>query len=169
MTVILCVLCTELNSADLKGCGSDNSLNSNASLPSVQCHRRHPERRVAAWAVCFERLLQDPVGIRYFSVRRSLHKNQTHLLSLETPSIWNYSLEDSSTSGSGCRVFNLKCSHVLFIGSKITTKKCNSCSFKRDLSNKQVLRMRFPESWQIIREFLFKYNSLALNMPLVFA
>ncbi|GAA6086629.1 regulator of G-protein signaling 12b isoform X1 [Tachysurus ichikawai] len=57
----------ELNSADLKGCGSDNSLNSNASLPSVQCHRRHPERRVAAWAVCFERLLQDPVGIRYFS------------------------------------------------------------------------------------------------------
>ncbi|KAF4090639.1 hypothetical protein AMELA_G00054320 [Ameiurus melas] len=57
----------ELNSADLKGCSSDNSLNSNASLPSVQCHRRHPERRVAAWAVCFERLLQDPVGIRYFS------------------------------------------------------------------------------------------------------
>uniref|UniRef100_A0A3P8XW82 Regulator of G protein signaling 12b n=1 Tax=Esox lucius TaxID=8010 RepID=A0A3P8XW82_ESOLU len=49
------------------GCGSDNSLNSNASLPSVQCHRRHPERRVASWAVCFERLLQDPIGVRYFS------------------------------------------------------------------------------------------------------
>lgn len=57
----------ELNSVDLKGCGSDNSLNSNASLPSVQCHRRHSERRVASWAVCFERLLQDPVGVRYFS------------------------------------------------------------------------------------------------------
>ncbi|XP_062852384.1 regulator of G-protein signaling 12-like isoform X1 [Trichomycterus rosablanca] len=57
----------ELNSADLKGCGSDNSLTSNASLPSVQCHIRHTERRVASWAVCFERLLQDPVGIRYFS------------------------------------------------------------------------------------------------------
>uniref|UniRef100_A0A8C1F182 Regulator of G protein signaling 12b n=1 Tax=Cyprinus carpio carpio TaxID=630221 RepID=A0A8C1F182_CYPCA len=57
----------ELNSLDLKGCGSDNSLNSNASLPSVQCHRRHTERRVASWAVCFERLLQDPVGVRYFS------------------------------------------------------------------------------------------------------
>ncbi|XP_031415883.1 regulator of G-protein signaling 12b isoform X2 [Clupea harengus] len=57
----------ELNSGDLKGCGSDNSLNSNASLPSVQCHRRHTERRVASWAVCFERLLQDPVGVRYFS------------------------------------------------------------------------------------------------------
>ncbi|XP_073718554.1 regulator of G-protein signaling 12b isoform X1 [Misgurnus anguillicaudatus] len=57
----------ELNSVDLKGCGSDNSLNSNASLPSIQCHRRHSERRVASWAVCFERLLQDPVGVRYFS------------------------------------------------------------------------------------------------------
>uniref|UniRef100_A0A3Q1GPE3 Regulator of G protein signaling 12b n=1 Tax=Acanthochromis polyacanthus TaxID=80966 RepID=A0A3Q1GPE3_9TELE len=53
--------------AYLQGCSSDNSLNSNASLPSVQSHRRHTERRVASWAVCFERLLQDPVGVRYFS------------------------------------------------------------------------------------------------------
>ncbi|KAG7461860.1 hypothetical protein MATL_G00195650 [Megalops atlanticus] len=57
----------ELNSVDLKGCGSNSSLHSNASLPSVQSHRRHTERRVASWAVCFERLLQDPVGVRYFS------------------------------------------------------------------------------------------------------
>ncbi|XP_023685445.1 regulator of G-protein signaling 12b isoform X3 [Paramormyrops kingsleyae] len=57
----------ELNSADLQGCGSENSLSSNASLPSVQSHRRHTERRVASWAVCFERLLADPVGVRYFS------------------------------------------------------------------------------------------------------
>uniref|UniRef100_A0A8D0D8B9 Regulator of G protein signaling 12b n=1 Tax=Sander lucioperca TaxID=283035 RepID=A0A8D0D8B9_SANLU len=54
-------------SVELQGCSSDNSLNSNASLPSVQSHRRHTERRVASWAVCFERLLQDPVGVRYFS------------------------------------------------------------------------------------------------------
>ncbi|TNN30821.1 Regulator of G-protein signaling 12 [Liparis tanakae] len=57
----------ELNSVELQGCSSDNSLNSNASLPSVQSHRRHTERRVASWAACFERLLQDPVGVRYFS------------------------------------------------------------------------------------------------------
>ncbi|XP_073329678.1 regulator of G-protein signaling 12b isoform X3 [Pagrus major] len=57
----------ELNSVELQGCSSDNSLNSNASLPSVQSHRRHTERRVASWAVSFERLLQDPVGVRYFS------------------------------------------------------------------------------------------------------
>lgn len=69
--IITCIASAELNSVDLKGCGSDNSLNSNASLPSVQCHRRHTERRVASWAVSFERLLQDPVGVRYFSVRQS--------------------------------------------------------------------------------------------------
>ncbi|XP_056411000.1 regulator of G-protein signaling 12 [Hyla sarda] len=57
----------ELNSTDLKGCISENSLSSNASLPSVQSCRRLGERRVASWAVSFERLLQDPVGVRYFT------------------------------------------------------------------------------------------------------
>ncbi|XP_072262612.1 regulator of G-protein signaling 12 isoform X2 [Pyxicephalus adspersus] len=57
----------ELNSTDLKGCVSENSLSSNASLPSVQSCRKLGERRVASWAVSFERLLQDPVGIRYFT------------------------------------------------------------------------------------------------------
>nr|XP_060633995.1 regulator of G-protein signaling 12 isoform X2 [Anolis sagrei ordinatus] len=57
----------ELNTTDLKDCVSDNSLSSNASLPSVQSCRRHRERRVASWAVSFERLLQDPIGVRYFS------------------------------------------------------------------------------------------------------
>ncbi|KAG7486405.1 regulator of G-protein signaling 12 isoform X1 [Solea senegalensis] len=57
----------ELNRVELQGCSRDNNLNSNAILPSVQSHRRHTERRVASWAVCFERLLQDPVGVRYFS------------------------------------------------------------------------------------------------------
>ncbi|XP_059500869.1 regulator of G-protein signaling 12b isoform X2 [Stegostoma tigrinum] len=57
----------ELNSADLKNYNSENSINSNASLPSVQSCRKQVERQVASWAACFERLLQDPVGIRYFS------------------------------------------------------------------------------------------------------
>ncbi|XP_068926805.1 regulator of G-protein signaling 12 isoform X3 [Petaurus breviceps papuanus] len=57
----------ELNSTDLKDCVSNNSLSSNASLPSVQSCRRLRERRVASWAVSFERLLQDPIGVRYFS------------------------------------------------------------------------------------------------------
>ncbi|XP_033891581.2 regulator of G-protein signaling 12-like isoform X1 [Acipenser ruthenus] len=57
----------EIHGVDRKGCGSEISLNSNASLPSVQSCRRHTERRVPSWAVSFERLLQDPVGVRYFS------------------------------------------------------------------------------------------------------
>ncbi|XP_029805074.1 regulator of G-protein signaling 12 isoform X2 [Suricata suricatta] len=57
----------ELAGADLKERASDHSLSSNASLPSVQSCRRLRERRAASWAVSFERLLQDPLGIRYFS------------------------------------------------------------------------------------------------------
>ncbi|XP_037117625.1 regulator of G-protein signaling 12 [Syngnathus acus] len=49
----------------LQGCCSHSSLNSNGSLPGS--HRGLPEQRVASWAGCFERLLQDPVGVRYFS------------------------------------------------------------------------------------------------------
>ncbi|XP_026544107.1 regulator of G-protein signaling 12 [Notechis scutatus] len=57
----------ELNHSDLKDGTSDTSLSSNASLPSVQSCQRQRDRRVASWAVSFERLLQDPLGIRYFS------------------------------------------------------------------------------------------------------
>ncbi|KAL6490490.1 hypothetical protein MHYP_G00008350 [Metynnis hypsauchen] len=48
-------------------CGSVSSLESNGSLPIVPNHHRLSDRRVASWAICFERLLQDPVGVRYFS------------------------------------------------------------------------------------------------------
>lgn len=65
------MLPAELNGPDLKDCVSNHSLSSNASLPSVQSCRRLRERRVASWAVSFERLLQDPLGIRYFSVSRA--------------------------------------------------------------------------------------------------
>uniref|UniRef100_A0A672H6N4 Regulator of G protein signaling 12a n=1 Tax=Salarias fasciatus TaxID=181472 RepID=A0A672H6N4_SALFA len=51
----------------LQGCCSQSSLNSNGSLPRAGSHRGLPEQRVASWAACFERLLQDPVGVRYFS------------------------------------------------------------------------------------------------------
>uniref|UniRef100_A0A3B4B0B0 Regulator of G protein signaling 12a n=1 Tax=Periophthalmus magnuspinnatus TaxID=409849 RepID=A0A3B4B0B0_9GOBI len=48
----------------LQGCCSQSSLNSNGSVPGAG---GHSERRVASWATGFERLLQDPVGVRYFS------------------------------------------------------------------------------------------------------
>lgn len=64
----ICAVPAELNGADLKDCVSSHSLSSNASLPSAQSCRRLRERRAASWAVSFERLLQDPLGVRYFSV-----------------------------------------------------------------------------------------------------
>lgn len=66
----VCAGPAELAGADLKDRASDHSLSSNASLPSVQSCRRLRERRAASWAVSFERLLQDPLGVRYFSVSR---------------------------------------------------------------------------------------------------
>ncbi|KAM4714241.1 regulator of G-protein signaling 12-like isoform 2-T3 [Anableps anableps] len=51
----------------LQGCCSQSSLNSNGSLPGAGGHRGAAEQRVAGWSTCFERLLQDPVGVRYFS------------------------------------------------------------------------------------------------------
>ena len=54
----------------LQGCCSQSSLNSNGSLTGAAgAHRRLSDQRVASWAACFERLLQDPIGVRYFSVR----------------------------------------------------------------------------------------------------
>ncbi|KAM9426609.1 regulator of G-protein signaling 12-like [Pholidichthys leucotaenia] len=51
----------------LQGCCSQSSLNSNGSLPGAGCLQGVPQQRVASWAACFEHLLQDPVGVRYFS------------------------------------------------------------------------------------------------------
>ncbi|XP_068164488.1 regulator of G-protein signaling 12-like isoform X2 [Antennarius striatus] len=57
----------ESSGVQLQGCCSQSSLNSNGSLPGAGGHRGPQEQRVASWAACFERLLQDPVGVRYFS------------------------------------------------------------------------------------------------------
>ncbi|MED6271349.1 hypothetical protein CHARACLAT_019320 [Characodon lateralis] len=54
----------------LQGCCSQTSLNSNGSLPGAGGHPGAAEHRVAGWSACFERLLQDSVGVRYFSVSR---------------------------------------------------------------------------------------------------
>ncbi|KAJ3585114.1 hypothetical protein NHX12_013836 [Muraenolepis orangiensis] len=53
----------------LQGCCSQSSLNSNGSLTggAAGVPRRLSDQRVASWAACFERLLQDPIGVRYFS------------------------------------------------------------------------------------------------------
>lgn len=74
LTSELSNLCTLLScladytGIQLQSCCSQSSLNSNGSLPGAGSNRGVPEQRVASWSSCFERLLQDPVGVRYFSV-----------------------------------------------------------------------------------------------------
>ncbi|XP_065130312.2 regulator of G-protein signaling 14a isoform X1 [Paramisgurnus dabryanus] len=55
----------ELN---LKQCrGSSSSLSESSSRPSGPQVPDGPASRVVSWAVCFERLLEDHVGVRYFT------------------------------------------------------------------------------------------------------
>ncbi|KAM8972027.1 regulator of G-protein signaling 14 [Pelodytes ibericus] len=61
---VLAVSDGELNNTDLDGRGSDQSLN---SLPSVRSSGLASEHSVASWAVSFERLLQGPLGVEYFT------------------------------------------------------------------------------------------------------
>ncbi|XP_073422730.1 regulator of G-protein signaling 14 isoform X2 [Dendrobates tinctorius] len=62
--LVMAVSDGELNNPDLGGRGSDQSLN---SLPSVQTAGLGSELSVASWAVSFERLLQDSLGVEYFT------------------------------------------------------------------------------------------------------
>ncbi|XP_069507637.1 regulator of G-protein signaling 14 isoform X2 [Ambystoma mexicanum] len=54
----------ELSSSDVEGRGSRHSL---TSLPSGLSPRPPRSRAVASWAVSFEHLLQDPLGVAYFT------------------------------------------------------------------------------------------------------
>nr|XP_032806095.1 regulator of G-protein signaling 12-like isoform X3 [Petromyzon marinus]XP_032806096.1 regulator of G-protein signaling 12-like isoform X3 [Petromyzon marinus] len=61
----------ELDRGELNSSSSQQSVSSNASLPSALSVRRQQqlsyEGRVASWALSFERLLHDPLGLRYFT------------------------------------------------------------------------------------------------------
>ncbi|XP_035267321.1 regulator of G-protein signaling 14-like isoform X2 [Anguilla anguilla] len=65
-TKVLAASDGELNVAEAEHRGSSHSLNSNSSLPSMQCGHS-PVGTVASWAVSFERLLEDPTGVLYFT------------------------------------------------------------------------------------------------------
>lgn len=60
-----CRLSEELNMSRVSGTGSSPSLSSGSAGGDGVASR------VVSWAVCFERLMEDPVGVRYFTVRTS--------------------------------------------------------------------------------------------------
>lgn len=44
---------------------------SNTSLPTMPSEGSRGVGQVASWAVSFERLLEDPMGVRYFTVSKA--------------------------------------------------------------------------------------------------
>ncbi|KAG7465185.1 hypothetical protein MATL_G00173490 [Megalops atlanticus] len=106
----------ELNMTEPQGRGSSHSLNSNSSLPSMQS-RNGRVGTVASWAVNFERLLEDPIGVRYFTAFlksevsaenilfwqacekfRQIPANQKEELMQEARSIYNTYLSNSASN-----------------------------------------------------------------------
>ena len=61
--VCWCVCCLELNMST-RGCAGSSS-----SLPGIQISPASQANSVLSWAVSFEKLLEDPTGVRYFTVR----------------------------------------------------------------------------------------------------
>ncbi|XP_028839505.1 regulator of G-protein signaling 14 isoform X3 [Denticeps clupeoides] len=57
----------ELNAMEPDDRSSSHCSSSNTSLPSVPSDRASGVGQVASWAVSFERLLEDPMGVRYFT------------------------------------------------------------------------------------------------------
>lgn len=49
-----------------RGCGG-----SSTSLPGTPAGEHGPANSVMSWAVSFEKLLEDPFGVRYFTVRQT--------------------------------------------------------------------------------------------------
>ncbi len=63
-----CHFHTELNFKSSSR-GSSSSLSESSSGSGGPQGADGPASRVVSWAVCFERLLEDHVGVRYFTVR----------------------------------------------------------------------------------------------------
>ncbi|KAM9450677.1 regulator of G-protein signaling 14 isoform 1-T1 [Clarias gariepinus] len=105
----------DLNVLDLVKRSGTQCSNSNSSLPSVPSGGASGVGRVASWAVSFERLLEDPLGVHYFteflksevSVEnilfwlacenfRKIPPNNTEKLTKEATSIYNIYLSKSA-------------------------------------------------------------------------
>ncbi len=61
----------ELNVLETDDRSVSQNSSSNTSLPTVPSEGSRGVGQVASWAVSFERLLEDPMGIRYFTVSKA--------------------------------------------------------------------------------------------------
>ncbi|XP_036444892.1 regulator of G-protein signaling 14 isoform X1 [Colossoma macropomum] len=117
LTKTLAVSDGELNVLEPEKRAGTHCSNSNSSLPSVPSGGASGVGQVASWAVSFERLLEDPLGVRYFTAFlksevsvenilfwlacenfRKIPASNTEQLSREALSIYNSYLSDSATT-----------------------------------------------------------------------
>ncbi|XP_051956272.1 regulator of G-protein signaling 14-like isoform X1 [Xyrauchen texanus] len=107
----------ELNVLEIDECAATQHSSSNSSLPTVPSDGARGVGQVASWAVSFERLLEDPTGVHYFTAFlksevsaenilfwlacekfRKIPANQTEQMRREALSIYNSFLSSSATS-----------------------------------------------------------------------
>uniref|UniRef100_A0A8C1HXJ0 Uncharacterized protein n=1 Tax=Cyprinus carpio carpio TaxID=630221 RepID=A0A8C1HXJ0_CYPCA len=107
----------ELNVLETDDWSVSQYSNSNSSLPTVPSEGSRGVGQVASWAVSFERLLEDPTGVRYFTAFlksevsaenilywlacekfRKIPAHQTEKLKKEASSIYNTFLSSNATS-----------------------------------------------------------------------
>lgn len=61
----------ELNVLETDNRSVSQYSSSNTSLPTVPSEGSRGVGQVASWAVSFERLLEDPTGVHYFTVSKA--------------------------------------------------------------------------------------------------
>ncbi|XP_059382611.1 regulator of G-protein signaling 14-like isoform X2 [Carassius carassius] len=107
----------ELNVLETDNRSASQYSSSNSSLPTVPSEGSRGVGQVASWAVSFERLLEDPTGVRYFTgflksevsaenilfwlaceKFRKIPVHQTEQLKKEASSIYNTFLSSNATS-----------------------------------------------------------------------
>lgn len=74
MGVFVCECVVELNMS-ARGCGGSSS-----SLPGTPGGEAGPANSILSWAVSFEKLLEDPAGVRYFTVSHTRHAYLCYVL-----------------------------------------------------------------------------------------
>ncbi|KAL4641495.1 regulator of G-protein signaling 12-like isoform X1, partial [Arapaima gigas] len=101
----------------LKGGVSETSLASSASLPNGPGLRQHQNQPVASWATGFERLLQDPEGVRCFSEFLKKEFSEENILFWQACESFSHVPESDKKqlSQKACEIYNK------FLSSRATT------------------------------------------------
>ncbi|KAJ8405488.1 hypothetical protein AAFF_G00319610, partial [Aldrovandia affinis] len=160
----------ELNVAETERRGSSHSLNSNSSLPSMQSgHSR--VGTVASWAVSFERLLEDPTGVLYFTAFLKSEVSAENILFWQACEKFRQipANQKEELVQEACSIYNGYLSSCAFnainIDDTAKTEKRDLVNPKPDMFNKaqqQIFKlMKFDSYTRFVRSQLYQNCMLA--------